>query len=148
VFWENRASTDYPPLFTYSREYEFEYEGLRIVPLKILYLEARDITEYLFVQHYFLTWTQWKRICKDIRIGPLVEEWREELALLLRAEGMQNQIDLAKKGDRGAGQFLAKKGWEASRIGRPPKSQAEAREKEDKALTGSFKEDAERIGIH
>jgi len=150
LFWEHSHGTGYRPLFTYTREYEFEHKferkSYRIVPLKRLYFDIADPTEYLFAMEVFLTWDQWCRVSNDQKFKHTLERWREELPLYIRAIGMKNQLELAKDGDRSAGQFLAKKSWE-QKAGRPTKAQRAGALKEDAKLGEEYKEDLERIGI-
>jgi len=89
-----------------------EVDGKVYPSLKKMYLEAEDITEYLFVTEVMGTsWEHWKRLCKNKAINKHIFEWREELEIKLRAKGIKSAVDLADGGNYSASKFLADRGW-------------------------------------
>ena len=101
--------------------------------LKEEYLEARDPTEYLFAVNSKVMdggkpgdkWKHWKMICKSPSCKADVAQWREELAIKIKAEAIRD-IHRASKEDKGfqAAKYMAEKGWTTKR-GRPSKEDIE-----------------------
>lgn len=87
-------------------------DGVTYPSLKRLYLEMEDPTEYLFATEYLGGWKHWKKIATSVKIRDLVEDWREELEVMLRAKGIINVRKQAYNGNYSASKWLADKGWD------------------------------------
>ena len=130
-----------------------EYKGNPYTSLKKLYLDLQDPTEYEFATTYLGGWGHWKRMCSNGMLKPHIEEWREELQLKLKAQGVKSMINEALMGGRGqatAARWLASNGWlddgEAKSVGRPKtKVDAVKVAKGDEVIKTALAEDLERL---
>lgn len=135
LFLEIGYDTEYA-VFT-LKDYDFTYQGKVYPSLKRLYLEYADPTEYEFAKEYLLGWSQWKKLQGNKSLSKHIEEWREELELSLRAEGVKGIIDAAAEGNFQAAKWLTEKGWDKKGAGRPS---TKAKQMEDE-LERMVKED-------
>jgi hypothetical protein len=112
--------------YTLSGDHK-EYKGKMFPSLKKLYLEEGDPNEYTFATTHLYDWPHWLRIVKNKTLAPHVEEWRKELELSLRSEGIATLIDLGiNGGSYQAAKWLADKGWDVKEKGRPSNEQIQA----------------------
>lgn len=147
LFLEDRYNTDLA-IYTFDGE-DKEYKGVIYPSLKRLYLEEGDVEEYIFAKKYLYDWPHWKRLCKNAIVGRHIEEWREELALSLRAEGLATMVHLAKNEDSyQAAKFLADEGWIKRSKGRPSKQEIERELKRKAELEERFKDDFQLLELH
>jgi hypothetical protein len=74
------------------------------------------------------------------------EEWREELELRLRAQGIRAIIDqsLDDKGFQAA-KYLAEKGWDKRTAGRPSKNEKLKQERQKARMDDEFSGDIARM---
>lgn len=110
--------------------------------LKEEYLEAEDVTEYLFATESDVLdggkkgdkWKHWQMICKSPYCKNDIERWREELEIKLRAKALREIIKTARS-EKGfqAQKYLADKGWSQKR-GRPSKEEVEGERKKHAAV--------------
>ena len=103
-----------------------EYKGKKYLSMKQLYIEMGDVTEYEFANKYFGGWTHWKKLRGNKAIAKHIDQAKEELELKLIACGVKRIIDHSK-GDKGyqAAKWLADRGWDTRKAGRPSKSEVE-----------------------
>ena len=141
IFLEDRYNTDLA-VYTTAGEDKL-YKGKLYPSLKRLYLDEGDVEEYLFATKYLFDWPHWKRLCKNAVIRPQIEEWREELELSLRSEGMQTMVNLAVNDNYQAAKFLVDKGWVKNSVGRPKKEEGQ-----DKILADMYNEDLTLLQEH
>ena len=147
LFLEDRYNTDLA-VYTQAGE-DKEYRGVNYPSLKRLYLEEGDPTEYAFAQKYLYDWPHWQRMCRNNMVGRLIEEWREELYLSLRADGISAIIDAAlSNSNYQAAKWLADKGWEENSRGRPSKEEVKAELKKQAEKEREFNEDFELLTLH
>lgn len=111
--------------------------------LKTLFLECGDPTEYIFATTYLGGWEHWQKLQKHRALE--VNKWREELELKLRADGIQQQIKLAEKGNSNAAKWVAEKGWSKRKAGAPSKAEVERETKIAAKLDESIEEDYSRL---
>lgn len=115
-------------------------------PIKTIYLDMADVSEYEFATTYFYDWDHWQRCLEsNARIAAEVEKWRYELELKLISQGMQGIITEARSGGRSAmaaQKWLAERGWDKTGAmrGRPKnKRRAKVQDKEaSTVLQGHF----------
>lgn len=119
LFLEFGYNTEYA-LFTINDE-DKVYNGKVYFSLKRLYLETGDPTEYSFAKKYLLGWNHWKRLCKNKLFVDLAAEWREELEIMIRSEGVLAVMDQSNDNFQAA-KWLADKGWDKRGAGRPSKA--------------------------
>lgn len=118
LFLEIQYDTRYA-VYTLKDE-DFEYEGKLYPSLKRLYLEMEDVVEYTFANRYLLGWNHWKRLQENKLFTARIEEWREELELKLRSQAIRDILDMtADEKSFQAAKFIADKGWDKLKVGRP-----------------------------
>lgn len=118
--------------------------------LRQYYLEIADPTEYKFAKECLLGWDHWKRICDNKDIAKEVDKWREELEVSLRSEGIQAIVDATAQdgGNFQAAKWLADKGWEKQKVGRPSKSDIEREKRIADRVNDGFSAEIIRMKDH
>lgn len=103
-----------------------EYKGRILPSIKRLYIELGDVTEYEFANEHFGGWNHWKKLRGNKAIAKHIDEAKDELELKLMATGVKQIIEHAK-GDKGyqAAKWLADRGWDTRKAGRPSKDEVE-----------------------
>lgn len=119
LFLEFGYNTQYA-VFTLNDE-DKEYQEKTYPSLKRLYLEIADPTEYQFAKQCLLNWRHWVRICENKLFKPYLDEWRDELEVQLRSEGILAVMDQSEQNFQAA-KWLADKGWDKKAVGRPSKA--------------------------
>ncbi|MAQ19375.1 MAG: hypothetical protein CMN30_31820 [Sandaracinus sp.] len=147
LFLEDKYNTDLA-VYTFDGEDKF-YKGKTYPSLKRLYLEEGDIEEYQFANKYLYDWPHWQRLCKNAIVGRHIEQWREELALSLRSEGIATLVDLAIN-DKSyqAAKWLADEGWIKNKRGRPSKAQIEEQAARKAKIEEEFAPEFELLELH
>lgn len=136
----------YRPEAIYTlKDEDFVYEGKYLPSIKQLYLDIGDPTEYAFANKCFTGWTQWQRIVANKQMTKIVEQWRFELEVKIRSEGVRSAKSQARKGSWQATKWLSERGWDQRGAGRPTKDQVEHERKVQAAVTNEFEEDAARL---
>lgn len=136
----------YRPEAVYTlKDEDFEYEGKHLPSIKKLYLEIGDPTEYVFANQCFTGWTQWQRIVANKQMTKTVEQWRFELEVKIRSEGVRMARSQSRKGSWQATRWLSEKGWEQRSAGRPTKEDVDHEKQVQAAISNEFEEDASRL---
>lgn len=143
LFIENGYNTEFA-VYTLKDE-DHEYKGVVYPSLKKLFLEMEDPTEYEFANTYLLGWQHWKRLNGNKLMTKHFEEWREELELRLRAQGIRAAIDQAADNNFQAAKYLAEKGWDKRQAGRPSKQEKLKEERMKKRMEDEFSADIKRM---
>ena len=107
------------------KENDWEHNGKLYPSIKRLYLEIADPTEYRFAKVCFEGWNPWKRMFEKTNLlKPYIEDWRSELEVKLRSEGVHGMIGSALDGNPKAAQWLADKGFVegGKKAGRPSRA--------------------------
>lgn len=95
------------------------------------YLNLEDPYEVTFANTYFEGWEHWQMVANTAWFKPIIERWRKELALRIRAKAL-NQIREIAKDETSRSSFAANKlllegGWmdkeEKAKVGRPSKDE-------------------------
>lgn len=147
LFLEDSYNADMA-VFTFDGEDKL-YKGKTYPSLKRLYLEHGDPKEYSFARKYLYDWKHWQRLCKNKVVGRHIEEWRKELELSLVSEGVSALIDLAlNEKSYQAAKYLADRGWDKSKVGRPSKEEVEGQIKKQAEEDQEFADDFELIALH
>lgn len=139
LFLELGYKTEYA-VYTLKDE-DYEYEGKTYPSLKRLYLECADPTEYEFAIKHLLGWKHWTRIAENKVIKKHVDEWREELEVKLRSEGVRNAIKLAKDGTFQAAKWVADRGWDKRAAGRPSEEEKMKENRVQEKLSNEYADD-------
>lgn len=147
LFLEDRYNTD---LAVYTLDgADKEYKGRTYPSLKRLYLEEGDPEEYLFATKYLFDWPHWQRLCKNAVVGRHIEEWRNELALSLKSEGIATLVNLAvNENSYQAAKWLADEGWVKNKRGRPSKEEVEGHLKKKAEEDEKFASDFEALKVY
>lgn len=129
-----------------TKDEDYEYNGKLYPSLKRLYLEMEDVGEYEFATTYLLGWNHWQRLCANKEVMKHVEEWRTELELRLRSKAIKSIIAKTQfeKGINAA-KWLAEKGWDKRKAGRPTKEEVQREAKVQADLNKMFEDDLKRI---
>lgn len=80
-----------------------------------LYMEADDVTEYVFANTYLDGWEHWQMLCECAWFKPYVARWRQELDLRMKARALAAIRSEARSGSRNAfaaNKYLMERGWE------------------------------------
>jgi hypothetical protein len=128
------------------KDEDHEYKGNMYISLKRLFLEMEDPTEYEFANTYLLGWQHWQRLNANKALAKHFEEWREELELSLRSQGIRAIIDQSAD-DKGfqAAKWLADRGWDKRAAGRPSKNEKLKEERMQAKLDDEFAGDVVRL---
>lgn len=138
----------YSSLAIYTlKDDDYEYNGKFFYSLKKLYLEEEDPTEYIFANKYLLGIKHWLRICDNKQFTDIADEWRFELELKLRSQGIKAIIGAAKSGNQNASKWLSDKGWSDRSAGRPSKTDIEREKKIRMGMEDEFSEDLKRLQL-
>ena len=126
------------------KEEDFLYNGKLYPSIKRLYLEESDVTEYRFAKKYFLSWSQWQKICKSKAMQEHIEEWREELEVKIRADAI---VHIVKNSGRNAAsaRWLADRGWAEKSAGRPSKEEIQKKIKIAAKINSEYDDDVKRM---
>lgn len=136
----------YSPFAIYTlKDQDHEYNGKIYPSIKKLYMEEDDPTEYRFANKYFLNMRHWLRICNNKLMTDHIEEWRYELELKLRSEGISQMVKAARRGSQGAARFLTDRGWEVRKAGRPSKEELEREAKIQNNIKDEYADDLRRL---
>lgn len=149
LFWEIMHNKKFA-VFTLGNEVK-EAHGMTLIPIRELYLDMEDLTEYEFAREYFVDWRHWQRCLENSKVLREVNGWREELALKIQAKGIRSQIDLAiNGGNAGASKWLAERGWnpQESKRGRPSKKEVERETKRQAFLSQEVEDEYHRLGLN
>ena len=131
-------------LFT-IKDKHYEYNGNTYYSLKQLYMEMNDPTEYSFAMGVLYNWQHWQRLTENKLFQPHIQEWREELELRLRCEGVKSMMESAKTGNYQASKWLVDRGWDVRGAGRPTKLEKEGHLAKLKDIAGDYEEDVQRM---
>ena len=114
------------------------------------FLRCKDPTEYRVAIEACGSWKEWERLKNDWpTFKRHVQEWQDELAILLRSEAVAKIIQLTKGEDAkalSAAKFLSEKGWQKrSGAGRPSNAERKREAKELAKMSSETKEEESRI---
>lgn len=138
----------YPAFFTLREQDYTDQDGNTYVSLRRLYIEAEDPTEYAFAQKAFGSWRHWDRIRNLQWFRPHWEDWKTELDVRLRSQGVEALISEARAGSVPAARYLASGEYKkAKKRGRPTSEEVTGERKRMAAEQADLDEDAERIGL-
>lgn len=118
--WQARYSDsqihiNIPPIYTLEKD--SEYKGC--LPLKKLYLEIADPTEYEFANICFYDYDHFKSLMRTAYFKKFIDDCRDELELKLRSDAVMKIKDEALNGKGAtaitASKFLIERGWIGSK---------------------------------
>ncbi len=127
-------------------------DGRPLKSLYLLYMAARDVTEYNFAMSNLDGWEHWEMLCSATFFKPFVARWRQELELLIKAECLNHIEAISKDPDHksqfAALNFLVTSGWREkakSGKGRPTKAQVQQAARDLAETNKRLEEDYARI---
>ena len=129
-------------IFTLKEE-DHEVDGVVYKSLKRLFLSYDDPTEYEFAKNELGGWKHWQELCSQRDLAEHIEEWRDERDIMLRSRGIRDLM--SQEGSFQAAKYLADKGWEERKAGRPTKAAVERETKQQAALKVAVMDDYERL---
>lgn len=138
---KDQVEAGFVPLFTLRAR-----DGY--VDLHSLYLEESDPTEYNFALRAFGSWEHFMKLQSLEWFKQHLNIWRQEVEVKLRSEGIRALAKSAKRdGSRGlsAAKWLAEKGWEPKKRGRPSKEEVEAEKRAQLQMEEELAGDASRL---
>ena len=120
-------------------------DGKTYYSLKKFYLAMEDIHEYDFANTYLHGWKHWQAMCGSPVLAPMIQEWRDELEIKIRSSGFKRFATLAAEGNKDAIKYMADKGWEGTKRGRPSKAEVEKERKIQAGISKEYDEDYKRM---
>lgn len=130
------------------KENHWNHETRGFFPsIKRLYVEMEDPTEYEFANKYFLGWKHWQQICGSKIMMRYIEDWRAELEVKLRCQGVKNMLETAKGGNYQASKWLVDRGWATRQAGRPSKAEIEGEKAFQARVADEYAEDFKRLKV-
>lgn len=110
------------------KDNDHQWNGNTYPSLRRLYVELEDPTEYLFATTYLDGWTHFVKLSRSPWFSVLLEEWRAELSVRLKAKALVQIMAKAKnisdKESFQANKFLLQGSWNEEikeKVGRPSK---------------------------
>lgn len=136
------------PIFTLKDE---DHKGGDTIyrSMRSIYINMGDPTEYDFAMEVLGSWRHWKKLLDNKIIRPYIDQWREELEIKLRAEGVRTlratANDDTSKSQVTAAKYLADKGWAEKKRGTPSKAEKEGAIKKQVMVKAETKDDFNNI---
>lgn len=89
-----------------------KYKGKVYPSLKKLFLESSDPTEYVFATTHLGGWKHWKKLNENKRLKAMFDDWRDELEVKMRSEGLGVVMFQMNQNDNlQAAKFMVEGGW-------------------------------------
>lgn len=128
------------------KDEDHEFNDKSYLSIKKLYVATGDPTEYKFATEHLGGWNHWKRLlAKTTLLHPYIEEWREELEVKMRSQGVARMVSSAYESPTAA-KWLAEKGWVEKRTaGRPSKAEVEGEKKQQASVKSVIQSDLDRL---
>lgn len=154
LFWETRKTEanaeKYPPLFT-TKAKDLTVGDKTYRSLRSIYFSYNHMPEfeYEFAMDVFGSWEHWLTLFNSFQIKPVVQGWRDELNIKIKAEALKTVLAQSKdpeKGLQAARAILAGEHKESKR-GRPSKEEKARLEKEVTKHKDEIDADMERLGL-
>lgn len=138
----------YQPLYTLKDD-DVEHDVYGKLPsAKRIYLSVGDPTEYKAALALVGSWRHWQALTKSSAFAEYLNEWREELEVLLRSNAVGQLIAVSREGSRGvpAAKWLSEAGWNPVKKRGRPSSAEVARERKVAARVAKMQQDdADRV---
>jgi len=153
LFWEKRSAEGekkYPPLFT-IKDKEHIVKGKEYVSLKRIYMSYDHVPgmEYEFAMDVFGDWLQWKNIADVSALREVVQEWRDEVDMRIKAAAMKTLLQQSRDVEKGlaASRAILAGEHKGSKRGRPSKAEVERERKIASGMRETLEEDMARLGL-
>ena len=120
LFWETSERDYTNTKWTLKRREHHGYPSLYLI-----YMAKSDPSEYCFALETIGSWEQWERIASSPLIKPVIDRWRRELEVKIKADCLLALKLKAESGDSSAAKYLIENwkmgGTEKRHRGRPKK---------------------------
>jgi hypothetical protein len=159
LFWETRKidrEEVNEPIFTIKPRAHtvtsIDKKGLTTYPsLKEIYMSYDHVPghEYEFAMDVFGSWQHWNVLCLST-LRDMIQEWRDELAIKLKAEAIRNMIVASKEASAvgvNAAKYLADEGYLPKKVGRVTKEEKLREIKLAAGIRDTLAEDMDRLGL-
>lgn len=136
---------EYPPVFTLK-----EYEEGGLPSVRQLFLSYKDPTGYKFAKEVLGSYEHWKKLLDTDWFPQYLEEWQAELEVKLVSDSLLKikEISIGPSAQAfNAAKYLAEKGWEPVKQGRPKKSDKDKTAKVQAGIEAEVEEDLQRIRL-
>ena len=103
----------------------------------------------MLLLYVFGSWEHWQKLSTSQGLKDLVQEWRDELDIRIKAQSLKAMMLAARDNDAkgvNAAKYLAEKGY-AQKRGRPSKEEVEREKKIQAGANKELADDMERIGL-
>ncbi len=112
---------------------------------KRLFVECGDPTGYDFAKKYLMGWQHYKALQANKKIVRLIDEALEEIEIQIRSEAIATAQGLSSEGNAAMTKFLAEKGWDKGKVGRPTKEAIKKEANIQSRLNDEFGADVKRL---
>lgn len=143
LFFETCQGNYTKVLYTLKSD-DKEWKGKTYIAIRNVYMAIADPTEYTIATEYFGGWEHWKVLCNTI-LKNHIEDWRDELAVKLQAQGLMKIRELAEEGDRAAAKILLDKGWSKRSAGAPTSQEKKNQLKRQAQVLSLVENDLDRV---
>ena len=148
LFYELNGFNSGSAVYTVGDE-DLVKNGKTLLSIRRLYVDMEDVHEYKFAVTHFYSWKHWQKIASSPKVGPYVQEWRDELQAKLQSKNLKRMAQLAAEGDRMAIKYMANTEWKGETVkpkrGRPTKEEKEGFLKQEAKELDRIEDDFTRI---
>lgn len=149
LFYEY-SKDGYAPLWTIC-DTDRKVGDITYPSLKCIYMsyEHTPGSEYEFATEVIGSWVHWERLVKSPLIRDVLQQWRDELEVKIRANAIKGIIKTSvgdSSASATAAKWLAEKGY-APKRGRPSKAEKAGHLKQEERVNKEIQDDMERIGL-
>lgn len=145
LFLETNKEPGFQPMYTFK---DHDYKGCKSA--KQIYLACKDVTEYTAAMALVGSWQHWKKLLATEWFMKHLEQWREELEIMLRSEAVLSMFEKAQREDTvgyNASKFIVEGKWkqEEKKRGRPTKEEVERERRIAAGIVDNTENDYQRL---
>lgn len=147
LFVDYKYKDDGFALYTVKDE-DHTYKGKIYKSLKSAYLELEDPTEYSFALKYFYNWKHWLAISNSTSLGPMIQEWRDELEVRIKSKAVRKMIETSNTDTKeavAAAKWVSDRGWDKRKAGAPSKVERVRQSKIAAAVSSEIDDAYDRV---
>ena len=148
LVYESTSNDKTNAIFTLKDSDYITQDGQYLFSLPRLYLLISDPSEYKFADVVFGGWTGWSAMAEAPWIQKTLERIRETLEIKIKSQAIMQIQDKSSAGGKdsmAASKFLAEKGYDKRKAGRPTKSEVERQKRIASGVKSELDEDYERM---
>lgn len=127
LFYENTYGDGGKAVYSLSDDDVTSPQGNFYPSLFRLYMKEEDQTEYEFATKHLYSWQHWEELLSKEWFKPIIERWRKELDLKIKARALrvlnEEAQDKTSKNRFSAVKILLDRSWDTEKqsVGRPKK---------------------------